>query len=75
MAEVRIDGVLYVPVSEAHVDAKRIEDAVCKSWGGDGWQRLYPHIKDTLRVIVSDSFEEDEGMTVAEFIAMVLADG
>ena len=76
MAEVRIDGVLYVPVGEAisaHVDGDRILDALVTQWAGDGWREHYPDSPSYLRVVVSDTFEEGEGETVQEFVARLLA--
>lgn len=69
--EVRIDGVLYVPVSEAHIDAKRIEDAVVGQWAGEGWREHYPDALTYLRVIVTDD-NDGSGQTVTEFIASLL---
>ena len=73
MAEVVIDGVLYVPVSEASPHAYSLMDALVGSWAGDGWQKLYPDAPDYLRVVVSDIFENSEGDTVTEFVARVLS--
>lgn len=70
---VTIDGVLYVPVSEAHISVAAIEDAVIEQWAGDGWRRDYPDSIKYLRVVVGDGFEDGEGETVAGFIARLLA--
>jgi hypothetical protein len=66
-----IDGVRYVPVSEAHIGATAIEDAVVGQWAGDNWRTEYPDAPGDLRVIVTD--DEDEGETVTEFVARLLA--
>jgi hypothetical protein len=71
MPEVMIDGVRYVPVSHAHIAMEAIEDAIVGQWAGDGWRTSYPDVMDDLRVIVTDT--EDEGETVAEFAARLLA--
>lgn len=73
--EVRIDGVRYVPVSQAHVDADKIIDTLVKQWGGDGWQRLYADAPNYLRVVVSDTFEEGEGESVTDFVGRLISDG
>jgi hypothetical protein len=71
MPEVRIDGVLYVPVSEAHVDAKRIEHALVSQWAGQDWRDQYPDAPTYLRVIVTDD-EDGSGQSISDFIAQVL---
>ena len=72
MSEVRIDGVLYVPVAEASPDYDRIMDALVAPWGGDDWRDLFSDAADYLRVIVTDSWEEGEGVSLPEFIARML---
>lgn len=69
--EVRIDGILYVPVSQAHIAVAAIEDAIVEDWAGKDWREQYPDAVNYLRVYVSDDAEE--GMTVSEFAASVLA--
>lgn len=72
--EVIIDGVRYVPVSEAHIDAPKIEHALVAQWGGENWRELYPEAAGYLRVIVTDSPEvADEGESIAEFVARIIA--
>lgn len=71
MTEVRIDGVLYVPVSEAHIDAPKIVGALIEQWWGDHWA---DHLDQAhrLRVVVGDGFEDDEGETLTDFAARVV---
>jgi hypothetical protein len=71
--EVVIDGVRYVPVSEAHLALPAIEDAIVGQWAGDDWRRSYPTAPSYLRVVVGDGFEGEEGETVTEFAARLLA--
>jgi hypothetical protein len=68
--EVMIDGVRYVPVSDAHVAVAAIEDAIVGGWGGDNWRTSVPDALGFLRVIVTDG--TGEGETVAEFTARLL---
>jgi len=70
--EVMIDGVRYVPVSEAHIGAAAIEDAVIGQWAGDDWRTDYPDAPSYLRVMVSDTIDPPDGETVTEFIARLL---
>lgn len=70
--EVRIDGVLYAPVSDAHIDVPRIEDALMEQWAGEGWRESFPNSINTLRVVVGDNFETDEGETIPEFVARIM---
>jgi hypothetical protein len=69
---VLIDGVRYVPVSDANPSAAALEDAIIGQWGGDGWRTDYPHAPRILRVIVTDTAEDGEGETVTEFLARLL---
>lgn len=71
MPEVLIDGVRYVPVSEAHVTAPAIEDAVIGDWAGDNWRENYPDALGYIRILISD---DTEGLTVPDFVARVLAE-
>lgn len=71
MTDVRIDGVKYVPVAEAHVSAEAIRDAIVTQWWGDGWQENAPEASRYLRVIVTD--DDSGGDTIDEFIAAILA--
>lgn len=73
MTEVRIDGVLYVPVTESNPNVAALEDALMEQWWGKGWRVSSPDAPSYLRVVVSDSFEEGEGESVTEFIARILA--
>jgi hypothetical protein len=66
---VLIDGVRYVPVSDANPSVAALEDAIIGQWAGDNWRNSYPSAPDRLRVIVDDSAEDDEGETVTEFLA------
>lgn len=69
---VLIDGVRYVPVSEAAPAVADLEDAIISQWGGDNWRADYPHAPRILRVIVSDTAEDDEGETVTDFLARLV---
>lgn len=69
--EVRINGVLYVPVSEAHINARALEDALVGQWAGDNWRTEYPDSIDHLQVIVTDG--EEDGEPIPDFIARILA--
>lgn len=69
--DVMIDGTRYVPVSDAHISARAIEDAVVETWAGDNWREHYPDALSYLRVIVTE--EEASGESVPEFVARVLA--
>lgn len=66
---VLIDGVRYVPVSEANPSVALLEDAIVGQWAGDGWRDGYPDAPGYLRVVVADSFGDDEGETVTDFLA------
>jgi len=70
--EVMIGGVRYVPVSEAHITARAIEDAIVSQWAGDNWRADYPDSPGYLRVVVGDAFN-GEGETVTQFVARLLA--
>jgi hypothetical protein len=70
--EVLIDGVLYVPISEATPSYDQWMDALIEQWGGDDWRKLFADAPTYLRVVVSDTFEEGEGDTLQEFIARIL---
>ena len=70
---VLIDGVRYVPVSEANPSAAALEDAIVGQWAGDGWRTSYPDAPGYLRVIVSDTTDDGEGETVTEFLARLLS--
>ena len=78
MSEIRlpesvlIDGVRYVPVSEANPSVALLEDVIVGQWAGDGWRVAYPDAPGYLRVIVADTFEDDEGETVADFLARLV---
>jgi hypothetical protein len=65
-----IDGIRYAPVSEAHIDAAAIEDAVVGQWGGDNWRASFPDAPGYLRIIISD--DERGGETVTDFIARLV---
>jgi hypothetical protein len=67
-----IDGVRYVPVAIASPHADAILDAIVSQWAGDNWRTDYPGIADRLRVVVSDTTEDDEGETVTDFLARLL---
>jgi hypothetical protein len=69
---VLIDGIRYVPVSEANPSVAALEDAIVGQWAGDGWRTSYPNVLRTLRVIVSDTAEDDEGETVTDFLARLV---
>lgn len=67
---VLIDGVQYVPVSQANPSVLALEDAIVSQWGGDNWREAYPDAPGYLRVIVTDI--EDEGETVTEFLGRLV---
>jgi hypothetical protein len=67
---VLIDGVRYVPVSEAHIKVGAIEDAIIGEWAGSDWRTHYPEAIGYLRIVVTD--DETEGMTVHQFAARIL---
>jgi len=69
---VLIDGVRYVPVSEAHVSVAALEDTIIEQWAGDGWRASYPDAPGYLRVIVTDD-NSGEGETVTDFLARLVA--
>jgi hypothetical protein len=69
---VLIDGVRYVPVSEAHVSVPALEDAIIEQWAGPGWRTSYPDAPGYLRVIVTDTADQDEGETVTEFLGRLV---
>lgn len=69
---VLINGVRYVPVSDANPSVAALEDAIIGQWAGDGWRASYPDAPGYLRVIVSDTAEDDEGETVTEFLARLV---
>lgn len=71
--EVMIDGTRYVPVTSALPGVAEIENAIVSQWAGDNWRTLYPDAPTYLRVIVGDSVPEDEGETVADFLARLVA--
>lgn len=64
-----IDGVRYVPVSEANPSVAMLEDAIVAQWAGANWRADYPDAPGYLRVVVSDTFEDGEGETVTDFLA------
>ncbi len=72
---VLIDRVKYVPVREA-IDAdslaQRVENAIVSQWAGDNWREHYPDAPSYIKVVVGDSFDADEGESVAEFVARVI---
>lgn len=71
--EVLIDGVRYVPVSEAVPSVTALEDAIISQWGGDNWRQDYPDAPGYLRVIVTEGNEEDDGgETVEDFLARLV---
>ena len=51
---------------------RRWEDALVEQWAGVGWRESYPNSLTTLRVVISDEFEIDEGESIPEVIARVL---
>jgi hypothetical protein len=69
---VLIDGVRYVPVSEANPSAAALEDAIVGQWAGSSWRDSYPDAPGYLRVIVDDMAGDDEGETVTDFLARLL---
>jgi hypothetical protein len=69
---VLIDGVRYVPVAEASPSVAALEDAIIEQWAGAGWRASYPDAPGYLRVIVSDTTEDGEGETVADFLARLV---
>lgn len=72
--EVLVDGVRYVPVSEAHISARAIEDALMSQYWGDNWRAEYPHALDFSRVVVDGEPDDDSGgVPVLQFVAHILA--
>ena len=69
--EVRINGVLYVPVTKSNPNVDALLDALIEQWAGEGWRDSYADAPNYLRVVVGDGFESDEGESVIEFIARV----
>lgn len=70
---VEIDGVVYVPASEAFANAKAIEDALIRMWWGSSpikaedrerWRR-------NLKVVVSDTFDSGEGDPLQDVVAAI----
>lgn len=69
---VLIDGVRYVPVSEANPSVALLEDVIVAQWAGVNWRTGYPDAPGYLRVVVSDTYEDDEGETVTDFLARLV---
>lgn len=69
---VLIDGIRYVPVSDANPAVAGLEDAIVGQWAGDGWRKDYPDAPGYLRVVVGDGFGDDEGETVTDFLARLV---
>lgn len=70
---VEIDGVVYVPASEAFANAAAIEEALIRMWWGTGaigegdrmrWRR-------SLKVVISDTFDSGEGDTLQDVVATI----
>lgn len=70
--EVRINGVLYVPVTESNPNVDALLDALVEQWAGEGWRESYADAPGYLRVVVGDDFESGEGESVIEFVARLL---
>ena len=51
---------------------RRWEDSLVEQWAGVGWRESYTNSLTTLRVVISDEFEIDEGESIPEVIARVL---
>jgi hypothetical protein len=69
---VLIDGIRYVPVTEASPSVAALEDAIVSQWAGDGWRASYPDAPGRLRIVVGDDIEDGEGETVTEFLARLV---
>lgn len=67
MSEVIIDGVRYVPATEAVVGVADVLRTLALQWHTE--DTLQEHGTDGLRVVVGDGFESDEGETFDEFAA------
>lgn len=71
---VEIDGVVYVPASESFANAKDIERALVSLWWGDVSklsQDDYDRYRDTLKVLVSDSFDSATGDPLQDVVAAI----
>jgi hypothetical protein len=66
-----IDGVRYVPVSQAHVTVPALEDAFMGLWWGATWRDHIPDAPGRIYVSVTDD-EQDGGETVTDFIARLI---
>jgi hypothetical protein len=69
---VLIDGVRYVPVTEASPSVAALEDAIVSQWAGGNWRESYPSAPGRLRVVVGDDIEDGEGETVTDFLARLV---
>lgn len=72
MNEVYIDGVRYVPATEASVDAKGIaKGLVSLYWGPEVSDRVLEENRN-LVVIVSDSVPPEDGDSIQDAVAAIL---
>jgi hypothetical protein len=67
-----IDGVRYVPVSQAAPTIPLLEDAIISVWGGDNWREDYPDAAGYLHVLVTDDYDGSSGESVTEFLARLV---
>ncbi len=71
---VEIDGVVYVPASEAFANAKDIERALVSMWWGDVSTLSaddYDNYVRMLKVLVSDSFDSATGDPLQDVVAEI----
>lgn len=75
--KVEIDGVVYAPVATVSLDAANLRRALVEQWWGSGSdEELDSYARDSgLRVLVSDNLAGDDGESLDEFVARVLARG
>lgn len=69
---VLIDGIRYVPVSQANPSVAALEDAIISQWAGDNWRTAYPDAPGYLRIIVTDDYDGSGGETVTDFLGRLV---
>lgn len=68
--EVIIDGVRYVPATDLAGDTKQLLRALAATWWGWNAKEIDdPQTYKYLKIVVGDGFEEDEGVTLENFVA------
>ena len=71
---VEIDGVVYVPASEAFANAKDIERALVSMWWGDVSKLSeddYENYRRQLKVLVSVDFDSATGDPIQDVVAAI----